>query len=89
VRIDLGIMAQNRHTEDNDSGHPCIRWDSICPPINDNSCSIDLKGAHSIVVYRLSRKRAHHIGAEEKPHHEVVPARRETESTEGLVWRLQ
>jgi hypothetical protein len=23
----------------------------------------------------------HHIGAKEKPHHEVVPARRETEAT--------
>ena len=36
-------------------------------------------------MYRLSRKRAHHIGTKEKPHHEVVPARRESEAAYRLV----
>jgi len=68
MRIDLDILVHNRRTEDDDSDHPCIWWDLVCPPIDDNSCGIDLGGRNSIESVQVEQKQEQTILGQRKSH---------------------
>ena len=67
MRMDLATMVDDRRTEDENSGHPCIWWDSFSPPFDDNLGSIDLERAtQSWCICRAEQR--HTILGQRKSH---------------------